>query len=312
MSPGDLTKAQIHQLQAENAELQANNALLQDFKHIICREKRLDSVDSGFPYSQNPVSPTCVCKGELRPSADLVPQLSLGHGEAARSQTVKQISNGAGIDDECQILNTRPIPENVESSHIVHSQSQSRGQGRDNLGPVISSPRSDSTAYTFQSPPLCAVGTEPSHSDLNYFITSSLDPDLCFGSLTPFKNPNLDPTSSMQTLSPKASSESSHSESGPYHGMQRAITLAVGNGHVSMVHLLIRHGADINTRDTKGRYLLMLAVERKDVEMIELLLKSEADVTNVDGSGMSALDVAASLGHVDVAAILLQNVIMAR
>jgi hypothetical protein len=88
---------------------------------------------------------------------------------------------------------------------------------------------------------------------------------------------------------------------------QEALKLAVANGHIPMVRLLIEHGTDVNSRDRDGRTVLLCAVEADDAEMVELLLESHADSNNVDELGRSALHIAASVGHVRVAKILLRH-----
>ncbi|KAL7940162.1 hypothetical protein V8C42DRAFT_338363 [Trichoderma barbatum] len=91
-------------------------------------------------------------------------------------------------------------------------------------------------------------------------------------------------------------------------GRHEALRIAVANGHVSMVRLLIKHGADVNAPVGElGRTSLHDAVAENDANMVELLLDNGADVSAVDGSGMTALQIAASLGHVDAAGVLLQQ-----
>lgn len=302
MHSGDTVKAQIHQLQARNAELQA-------FKDSVCRGRLFDTSFSSPP---NPINPTsCVCKGDICSGADLARQSSSEHGEAARSQRTNSYTNNPGFDDE--ITNVRPSPGNAESSHTIHAEVQLWGP--ENLGTAHLPLRSGSADYTLQptsSSAKLADETEIQSSDLDGFSILPLDPDFCFSSLAPSRNPGLAQTSPTQTFTSGGSSSSSHSEASPRDGSQGALRLAVANGHVPMARLLIKHGADVNARDGKGRTVLLHAVKTKDAEMVELLLENQADVKNVDDSGMSALDIAASLGHVDVAEVLLRHGRMAQ
>ncbi|KOS23058.1 Ankyrin repeat domain-containing protein 65 [Escovopsis weberi] len=90
-------------------------------------------------------------------------------------------------------------------------------------------------------------------------------------------------------------------------GRHEAFRLAVSNGHVSMVQLLLRHGAaEINSAGGElGRAPLHDAAAANDAKMVDVLLASGADVCAVDGAGMTALQIAASLGNVDAAERLL-------
>lgn len=91
-------------------------------------------------------------------------------------------------------------------------------------------------------------------------------------------------------------------------GRHEALRIAITKGNVSMVSLLIKHGADINAPAGElGRNSLHDAAAGNDVKMVELLLDNGADVGAVDYSAMTALQIAASLGNVDAAGILLQQ-----
>lgn len=53
---------------------------------------------------------------------------------------------------------------------------------------------------------------------------------------------------------------------------------AVEKNNVAIVQLLLRHGADVETRDKKGRTPLMTAAWKNNWHILDLLLKNGADV----------------------------------
>jgi ankyrin repeat protein len=70
-----------------------------------------------------------------------------------------------------------------------------------------------------------------------------------------------------------------------------AIILPVLSERERILSLLLDHGADIETRDSEGKTLLMLAVELKDKEIVDLLLAHKADVNaKTEQHGITALD----------------------
>lgn len=69
-------------------------------------------------------------------------------------------------------------------------------------------------------------------------------------------------------------------------------TIAYGNSKIAEIELLIRHGADVNTRSSRGEPPLHWAVRKGDAKMVELLLRRGADVNARDDKGLTPLDVA--------------------
>jgi ankyrin repeat protein len=78
------------------------------------------------------------------------------------------------------------------------------------------------------------------------------------------------------------------------------------------VELLLHHGADVNSRNTKadsdfyGRTPLIMNASQKDdcAEVTKLLIRAGADVGAVDAKGRTALDCAIEGGHHQVEAVL--------
>lgn len=88
-------------------------------------------------------------------------------------------------------------------------------------------------------------------------------------------------------------------------GKRGAMVVAVVNRQAAAVRLLIKHDADVNARDEKGRTVLHDTAERNDAEMMHLLLKHGADPSITDKTGMMPMEIAAFLGNVEALEVLL-------
>jgi len=58
----------------------------------------------------------------------------------------------------------------------------------------------------------------------------------------------------------------------------------VRNENLPMVKLLVKHGADINTKDREGRTPIWFAIENNDSKMVKLLLQNKAEINYVTGN----------------------------
>ena len=88
---------------------------------------------------------------------------------------------------------------------------------------------------------------------------------------------------------------------------ESAIRAALYKGHISIVKLLIEHGADINSRDSKGSSLLHVAAQNGNHEAVSLLLSSGADVQATDSSHWPVLFAALSNGDPTVGRLLIER-----
>lgn len=78
------------------------------------------------------------------------------------------------------------------------------------------------------------------------------------------------------------------------------IRLAVKNGHMEILDMLIEANADVSFRDPNGMSLLHWAAENGSVEIMQTLLDAGVTVNQVDNDGMTPLLIAAIEGFDDV------------
>ena len=73
--------------------------------------------------------------------------------------------------------------------------------------------------------------------------------------------------------------------------------LAARNGRVEVVHVLLRHGANVRMKDVSGRTALHQAEQFRKVKVVRVLLQHGADIGTEDSSSRTALDQAAQFGN---------------
>lgn len=78
---------------------------------------------------------------------------------------------------------------------------------------------------------------------------------------------------------------------------------AASAGHIEIIELLIRHGADVNAQSSTGNTPLMYACAGGHVEAVKTLLNHGANVEDHNENGHTPLMEAASAGHVAVAKV---------
>jgi hypothetical protein len=86
-----------------------------------------------------------------------------------------------------------------------------------------------------------------------------------------------------------------------------ALLAAASNGHGETVQLLISAGADVKARNNIGRTALLSAVANGYVEIVRVLMKAGADVNAKDEDQKTALLLAASAGHAEITQLLIQS-----
>lgn len=80
---------------------------------------------------------------------------------------------------------------------------------------------------------------------------------------------------------------------------------AASAGHVEIIELLIRHGADVNAQSSTGNTPLMYACAGGHVEAVKVLLAHGANVEDHNENGHTPLMESASAGHVEVAKVII-------
>ncbi|KAN0127958.1 hypothetical protein V8E53_014212 [Lactarius tabidus] len=86
-----------------------------------------------------------------------------------------------------------------------------------------------------------------------------------------------------------------------------ALHSASFEGHLQVVRLMLRHGVDVNVRDSGEDTTLLLASWKGHGHVIQCLLEHGANVELRDPYGNTPLTLAASHGHVDAVRILLEH-----
>ncbi|MGO4545742.1 M48 family metallopeptidase [Paenibacillus sp. 2TAB23] len=85
---------------------------------------------------------------------------------------------------------------------------------------------------------------------------------------------------------------------------ETALTIAIYNGSVDVVELLLERNANPDLQDSTGWTPLMTAATEGDIESTKLLLQAGADPLMVDETGYTAADYAMDSGFEDIALLL--------
>ncbi|REC63528.1 hypothetical protein DRF65_05380 [Chryseobacterium pennae] len=88
---------------------------------------------------------------------------------------------------------------------------------------------------------------------------------------------------------------------------EKDIISQVKNNNISAVKSALENGTDVNTRDRKGRSLLLIATLDKQTEMAKLLISYKADVNLQDDQLDSAFLYAGASGQTELVTLYLEN-----
>lgn len=85
--------------------------------------------------------------------------------------------------------------------------------------------------------------------------------------------------------------------------------IASAKGHVNIVELLLKNGADINAKEKRGWTPIMAAVQNENnASVVQILLKHEATVNDKSNYGITALIIASSKeSNIEVVKMLLEK-----
>lgn len=86
-----------------------------------------------------------------------------------------------------------------------------------------------------------------------------------------------------------------------------ALCVASMNGHVSIIHLLLANGAQVNYKDPNGMTPLMYAASAGKLEATKALVEQKAEIEAVTKDGETALMGAVGHGYPDVAKFLVEK-----
>ena len=76
---------------------------------------------------------------------------------------------------------------------------------------------------------------------------------------------------------------------------------------LSIVRILLQHGADLNLVDNRGRSPLHTAAVHNKPKTAEVIIANGGDVDIKDNTGPTALHQAVSIGNAELAEVLLKN-----
>lgn len=88
---------------------------------------------------------------------------------------------------------------------------------------------------------------------------------------------------------------------------EKDIIIQVKKNNISAVKSALENGTDVNTRDRKGRSLLLIATVEKLTEMAKLLVFYKADVNLQDDQQDSAFLYAGASGQAELVKLYLEN-----
>ncbi|MGA2093145.1 MAG: ankyrin repeat domain-containing protein [Sedimentisphaerales bacterium] len=70
---------------------------------------------------------------------------------------------------------------------------------------------------------------------------------------------------------------------------------------------MLGKGIEVNTRDRRGETALTMAVQNGNIEIVRLLLEKGADANVKNTDGITALIIAAGEGHTEIVKLLLKK-----
>lgn len=92
----------------------------------------------------------------------------------------------------------------------------------------------------------------------------------------------------------------------------RQLSKAINKGDVEQVRKTITHGTDVNAKMSEGWTALTSAANHGHLEIVQILIRSGANINGrkdspLNGDGRTPLMIAAERGHTDIVKFLLEN-----
>jgi|GEM_PF-4513477 len=81
---------------------------------------------------------------------------------------------------------------------------------------------------------------------------------------------------------------------------------AADHGFAGAAKVMLKKGANVNTRDKGGNTPLLLAVQENNIDVCEVLIEHGADVFAKNKNGMDALTLASRLRRAEIAALFVR------
>ncbi|KAK0067926.1 ankyrin repeat protein isoform X2 [Biomphalaria pfeifferi] len=93
-----------------------------------------------------------------------------------------------------------------------------------------------------------------------------------------------------------------------YPGGRTLLTLAIENGEdISLVEAIIKSGADVNVKNSKGQTALMFAARAQRNDVLQKLLENEAQVDLLNDKNLTALSICIAENNIDGVKHLVQS-----
>ena len=87
----------------------------------------------------------------------------------------------------------------------------------------------------------------------------------------------------------------------------KSLHQAAADGDIEQIKSLIATGADVNTKNEKGRTPLHIAAEKGQAQIASLLVNTGADLNAQDNIGQMPLHLAAAWGRKDIVELLISK-----
>ncbi len=86
------------------------------------------------------------------------------------------------------------------------------------------------------------------------------------------------------------------------------LMVAAENGHIEVVELLLKHGADLSVTDARGNNILHIACNQGEFDVVKYLLSlNSVDINSRGREKSTPVIVGAQKGHIEVVELLVKH-----